>query len=446
VSNTAAAAQQAMIHGLKVTGLWKAWGAAWTSFDADGYIAFVSGKFAFLDKSWTDDDGEDLYVKVTGPRGKDAPVGYRGIVVGDYIGWVAGDGFEDIPGSSEHYDGAIVPFIGPEGALPDWVLGAGKGLVLDDPTPYNRTLHVDVYSPSNYGGGLYFRPTDDDAGQLSVRPANQKGLAIFAGSGVGIKAGNGIQFDGSGNATVKPDTAKGIDVTADGVQTKLADAGGLEFDGAGAVKVKPDTARGVDVQADGVRTVLEADKGLQFGAGGGIATKPDTARGLDVDASGLFAKVDADGGLEHDADGLRVKLTPTGAGGSGLQVSADGLSVAAGRGLALEDNSLHVYLADDPGLEFDGTGEDAALRAKANTSKAITRTADGLEVVVEANEGLEFESGGGLGLAKPGVYAHVMPVLCNLYLDKNGRIMGWYEPAPPPDYQQWCSPWGYAEP
>ena len=70
-----------------------------------------------------------------------------------------------------------------------------------------------------------------------------------------------------------------------------------------------------------------------------------------------------------------MKLAPTGAGGSGLQVSADGLSVAAGRGLALEDNSLHVDLAADPGLEFDGDTETASLRVKVNAAKALARLA-----------------------------------------------------------------------
>jgi hypothetical protein len=37
--------------------------------------------------------------------------------------------------------------------------------------------------------------------------------------------------------------------------------------------------------------------------------------------------------------------------------------------------------------------------------------------------------------------------MCNLYIDRTGRIMGWYEPdEEPPDYKHWYSPWGYPEP
>ena len=427
VSNVAPTTHEVTIHGLKVTGVWKAWGVPWSGFDADGYITFVSGKFAFLDKSWVDEESDDLFIKVTGPRGKNAPIGYRGIAAGDFIGWVAGDYWEDIPGSGgEVYDGEVLPFVGPEAALPSWEVKAGKGLALDDPVPYDRKLHVELEATKP---GLKF-DAETDAGRLMVKPNENRGVTVTA---------DGVE--------VVVDTSRGIDVTVDGIRLKLADPAGLEFNGAGDLKVKPDTARGIDLAADGVRAVLEPDKGLEFGAGGGIAAKPDTTRGLDVDSSGLFVKVDDDGGLEHDANGLRIKLAPTGAGGSGLGLSTDGLSVAAGRGLEIEDNSVHVELATDPGLEFDGSGEDGRLRAKPNTAKALQRTADGLEVVVTANEGLEFESGGGLGMAKPGQHAYTATTMrCSIYLDKNGRVMGWYKPIAEPPYDEWYSPWGYTEP
>jgi len=425
VSNVAPAMHEVTIHGLKVTGVWKAWGAAWGGFEADGYITFVSGKFAFLDKSWVDEESDDLFIKVTGPRGKNAPIGYRGIAAGDFIGWVAGDYWEEIPDSGgEVYDGEVVPFVGPEAALPSWEVTAGKGLALEDPVPYDRKLHVELEATKP---GLKF-DAETDAGRLMVKANEDRGITVTA-NGVEAKiddGAKGLRFDASGNIEVEPDgaraidvtvqgvgvvadTSRGIDVTVDGVRAKTGDAGGLEFDGAGNLAVKPDATKAVSVSAQGVAVEADTDKGLAYGAGGKLEAKPDTARGIDVAADGIRAvleadkglefgaggglavKLDGSGGLEHDPDGLRLKLAPTGSGGSGLDVSVDGVKVAAGRGLEVEDNSVHVDLAEDPGLEFDSSGEDGRLRVKPDTDSGLE--VDGSGVKVKIDVGLEFSSG-----------------------------------------------------
>jgi hypothetical protein len=148
--------------------------------------------------------------------------------------------------------------------------------------------------------------------------------------------------------------------------------------------------------------------------------KPNTAKGIDVGADGVETTVESDGGIEHGAGGgLQVKLAPTGSGGSGLELSADGLTVAAGRGLNIEDNSVHVELADDPGLEFDGGGEDARLRAKPNTAKGLDRTADGLEVKLQT-DGLEFDGDGKVQHKKKSSVRTL-----HFANDANGGVFGW---------------------
>jgi hypothetical protein len=145
------------------------------------------------------------------------------------------------------------------------------------------------------------------------------------------------------------------------------------------------------VDADGVGVTLEETGGLEFGAGGGIQIKPDpTKPSIDTSADGVSVKInECDGGLEHNEAGLQVK-------------------------------------ADfNRGIEADG---------------------DGVYVKISSDEGLEYEGDGGLGLGPPGPFAYMAEASCSLYLDKNGRIMGWYVPLGGPPWQEWYSPWGYEEP
>ena len=335
VANLTATAQEAAIHGLKVTGVWKAWGVPWSGFEADGYITFVSGQFAFLDKSWVDPDPDnELYIKVTGPRGKNAPIGYRGIAEGDFIGWVAGDHFEPIPGSdpAECYDGEVVPFVGPEGALPDWGIVAGKGLKLEDPVPYDRKLHVEL---DDVRPGLEF-DVDTDDGRLRVKPNEERGIKVTV---------SGVE--------VIPDTNQGIDVAASGIYAKLAQDPGLEFD-SGGLKVKPNGNEAVHVDADGVGVSLENPGGLEFGGGGGLKVRPDTTRGLDLDASGVFVKIDPNYGLQFDGGGtIQVKTCCNRAVDLDAESGAVQLLIAGGAG----------HEVNESGLQFDGTNGVQLTRA-----------------------------------------------------------------------------------
>lgn len=350
VANVTPSRQDAAIHGLKVAGLWKAWGVPWTNFETDGYIAFVSGKFAFLDKSWVDEEGDDLNIKATGPRGTNAPIGYRGIAVDDFLGWVAGDGFEEIPGSDECYDGEVVPFVGPEAALPDWQIIAGKGLVLENPVPYDRKLHVEL---ADDVPGLMF-DVDTDDGKLQVDPDEQKAIAV----------------------------------SADGVGVKLADPPGLEFDAGGGLKALPDTTRGMDVDANGLFIVV------------------NTNQGIDVDAQGVKALADATRAVSITQDGIGVDVDPNYA----LQVSDNKVQVVVktAGGIELTDGALDIPEHADGGLNHR---EDGRLGVKADTARGLDTDENGAFVEVEGTPAAPVTviGQGWVGFDASGVVAHGKP-------------------------------------
>jgi len=151
--------------------------------------------------------------------------------------------------------------------------------------------------------------------------------------------------------------------------------------------------------------------------------------GLEFDGSGesatLKAKVDDARGLAIDGDGIYVMID-------------DGED-----GLLFDGGTIKVKVKADSGLDLDGDG----LAVKPDGDAGIVVSADGVGVNVEADEGLEFEAGGGVGMAPPGPHAYTGKTLdCSLYLDKNGRVMGWYRPIASPPYLEWYSPWGHSEP
>jgi len=399
----------------EVLARYNASGAPWTNFETDGYIAFVSVHPRTSNGgTWPGADEVTWLVKAT--ESPDAEVGFKDIEVGDTIGYLLDDALEPVPGFPEDFfHGHITAHAGKDGALFDarQKIKGGPGIDVDDVTdPDEPKVSVDLADVP----GLAFLGTGD-AGQLAVKPDTDAGVDVTA-QGVGVvpdedhgtsvsaagvavdlaAAEPGLQFDGAGDLQAKPDPTRGIDVTVDGIGVKLADAGGLEFDGAGDLAVKPNEDRGVEVDADGVAVKVPASpntRGVVLNSSGELVARVDTEVGIDVDDDGLKMKVNTDAGLGFNTSG-----------------------------------ELQVELAADKGLEFVGSVGDKDLAVK-----------------VAANEGLEIESGGGLGLAKPGPHAYTMPVMCSLYLDKNGRIMGWYEPdAEPPDYRHWYSPWGYPEP
>ncbi|HUS46166.1 MAG TPA: hypothetical protein VM219_09085 [Phycisphaerae bacterium] len=413
VSNPAAAAQLAIIHGLKVTGVWTAWGEAWTDFDTHGYITFVSGKFAFLDKSWVDEESDDLFIKVTGPRGKNTPIGYRGIAVNDFIGWAAGDYFEDIPDSGgEVYDGEVVAFVGPEGALLNWGITAGKGLVLDNPVPYDRKIHVELEDTTP---GLKF-DEETDNGQLMVDPNTDKGITVGA-AGVEAKINDGVaglRFGGEGNIEVKPDATRGIDVAADGVRAKLAADGGLQFDGAGDLAVKPKPDAGIVVDADGV--AVKPYFGIVLDANG-VAVKPKPDSGIVVDVDGVAVKPDAARAAGVDASGLHVRVPAAGS-RKGVIFTPDGelgahVNMAVG-GIMVDDDGLAILVNQDKGISVDGNGVFLQLDSV----------------------NLDFAAGDLTHIVGPHVYGHEtnLTSLHGISLDANGHVRKVYA------YEAWIGP------
>lgn len=132
--------------------------------------------------------------------------------------------------------------------------------------------------------------TMDEDG-IAVKLKADGGIELKDSAGISIKPGNGINVDKNGIA-VKVNTNKGLEVTSAGIA--INDGLGLEFNGSGqlSLKVKKDGA--TDGSAGGL--ALSAD-GLSVDAGNGIQ----------IDPQGVSIKLAANSGLSADEkNGLKI--------------------------------------------------------------------------------------------------------------------------------------------
>jgi hypothetical protein len=276
--------------------------------------------------------------------------------------------------------------------------------------------------------GLQFTDTTD-AGKLQVKPDENRGIAVTV-DGVEVREGRGIDFDGDGKVVADIDETKGLAFSA-----PVGDAS--------KVQVKPDTDHGIDLEAGGAGVRTKIADGLDYDAAGNMVVKPRPDCGIEVDANGVAVKANNSEAVHVDADGVGVTLEDAGGlefgAGGGIQIKPDPTKPSidtSADGVSVKINEC------DGGLEHN----EAGLQVKADFNRGIEADGDGVYVKITPDEGLEYEGDGGLGLGPPGPFAYMAEASCSLYLDKNGRIMGWYVPLGGPPWQEWYSPWGYEEP
>lgn len=302
VSSATPSDAAAAIHTLKVTGVY---GAYNVPFDPEvhPFILYVTGYFAFSDKSWVDESTE-FYVKATNLL-EDARVGFKNIQVGDFVGYAMLDGFEPVPGGPEDaiYDGQVIAFPGPEGALltTSTKIDGGAGITVEpnpDPAKDEPKVSVDLADTSP---GLEFTPTQDpDDGQLRVKPDSDKGIDAGAqGLFVIVNPNQGIGVDAQGVKALA-DATRAVSITQNGIGVDVDPNYALQVSG-NKVQVVVKTAGGIELTNGALDIPEHADGGLNHREDGRLGVKADSSRGLDTDTDGVFVRLKADGGLAFDS-------------------------------------------------------------------------------------------------------------------------------------------------
>ncbi|HUU92198.1 MAG TPA: hypothetical protein VM238_13445 [Phycisphaerae bacterium] len=303
----------------RVTGVYGWDGAAWVSYADDGWQCYATANPLY--QNGEPDEDTTLYLKLTRDCA-DGEVGFKDVGIGDDLGYVIATDTADVPGQPEGtgYNGWVLLHGGDEGAMLSALqhVQGGPGIVVDETDPFDPKASVqlaDVTPP-----GLQFVDGAGDEGKLAV----------------------------------KPDTAKGIDVGANGVCVDLAADPGLQFVG-GDLAVKPNAAKAVVVEAAGVGVVANADKAIvaEVAGVGVVANIPEA---IAVDADGVRWAYNTEKGLDTENNLAIVKVDPLRAVG----VDADGIHLMFGYGLDLDEGAVVVALYTEgtggPHLEFV-TGE-----------------------------------------------------------------------------------------
>ena len=223
------------------------------------------------------------------------------------------------------------------------------------------------------------------------------GLAVASGVlKIAITADMGLEFHASAKTLqVEANNAQAIHVDSAGVGMSINTAAGLEFDtnnlvinleaaGAGTGGLK--FAVSGDTGAVGI-LLQDTSPGLQLTADG-LDTKLKAASGLAADADGLYVVGDADAGIVVSGKGVGIAIEATGADTGGLAFNLDGelrVNPNAAAGLSLTTDGLGVVLAAAGvgvgGLVFDLSGAiELDLDA---TDGALALSSDGLAVVID---------------------------------------------------------------
>ncbi len=129
----------------------------------------------------------------------------------------------------------------------------------------------------------------------------------------------------------------------------------------------------------------------QIIAGAGLTQTGNTidvagGNGLNVSADSVSVKLAADWGLEFDGvGGLKLKMPAS----AGLNTDESGLYVNAGNGLEVNSNAVRVKLPSDSGLSASGTGLTILL-----ASSSGLQLTGGLAIKLDSSSNLVVGSGG----------------------------------------------------
>ena len=167
------------------------------------------------------------------------------------------------------------------------------------------------------------------------------------------------RFAGAGDSHISDMTAgQGLSKSTDLIDVELTSSGGLQFTGAA-----PNGTLGLN---------LDADSGLALGAGG---ISVGDGSGLVASGGTLSVDLETNGGLQFDT-GVKIELTTN----SGLGLTGTGLEIGDGSGLTATGGSLAVDL-EAAGVGTGGLAFDAGeIRVLLATNSGMALTATGLEI------------------------------------------------------------------
>jgi len=216
-----------------------------------------------------------------------------------------------------------------------------------------------------------------NSGQAKINVTADTGLIFNAGTGameVGVNVAQAIHVDGDGiGLSIKALSGLEFDTNELAILLEAAGAGtgGLQFNASGEI--------GILLQATNPGLQLTAD---------GLDTKLKAASGLAVDADGLYVVGDADAGIVVTGTGVGIAIEAAGADTGGLAFNLDGelrVNPNAAAGLSLTTDGLGVVLAAAGtgvgGLQFNVAGAiELDLDA---TDGALALSSDGLAVVID---------------------------------------------------------------
>jgi len=264
------------------------------------------------------------------------------------------------------------------------VLTAGNGITIT-----NNLISVQAYLgilvDSN---GVSLKQTVDGGLDTNVNGAfiklqSLKGLATTT-SGLGVVAGNGIEFNGTtGGVQVKPQANKGLSVTTEGVAVVLEASKGLAVDSNG-ISVVLAQDYGIKVDASGLYLDIRTNGGLTVDSTGlgvlagygtevnslGVNVKPVVNGSISSTASGVSVICDPARGVVSTSLGLAVLLETA----KGLSQSSSGLAVVAANGIQISASGVGVKLDTNSGLYVDSNG----LGINFVRNEIVTGTIDGV--------------------------------------------------------------------
>ncbi|QXF33183.1 hypothetical protein CE143_08515 [Photorhabdus luminescens] len=244
------------------------------------------------------------------------------------------------------------------------------------------------------GSGLYLKLVGGNSGNGW---SGVSGLGLGS-DGVKVKAGNGINVDGSG-VSVKAKENNGINVDSSGVSVKAKANSAIAVDNEG-VAVKCWDNGGITV-TDGSGLYLKLAGGNSGNSWSGVSglslgsdgVKVKAGNGINVDNNGVAVKA-KDKTINVDPTGISVRL------GWGIKIG-DGLDVKAGNGITADWNGVSVRSKDNT-ISVDPTGISVNLGwgvkvgggLDVKASNGINVDSSGVSVKAKAGSGIKVDSDG----------------------------------------------------
>ncbi|OCA54322.1 hypothetical protein [Photorhabdus namnaonensis] len=265
------------------------------------------------------------------------------------------------------------------------------------------------------GSGLYLKLVGGNSGNGW---SGVSGLGLGS-DGVKVKAGNGINVDGSG-VSVKAKANSAIAVDNEGVAVKCWDNGGITVtDGSGLY---------LKLAGGNSGNSWSGVSGLSLGSDG---VKVKAGNGINVDSNGVAVKA-KDNTINVDPTGISVRL------GWGIKIG-DGLDVKAGNGITADWNGVSVKSKDNT-ISVDPTGISVNLGWGVKVGGGLDVKASNGINVDSSGVSVKAKAGSGIKVDSDGVSIDIQSIASALadLIIPSGTIVPFYSNGSLPNGWVWC--------